>query len=65
MNRDDIIRRLHEVNAELVGSLKNIAECCGYIKQDEGVHEDAKTLAKLVIRDCNISIRKAQEDNND
>ena len=53
------LRRLHEVNAELVERLKNIAECCDNVSSESKVHIDAKQLARLVIKDCDAAIAKA------
>ena len=59
------LRRLHEVNAELVERIKNIVECCGNVAQETKVHLDAKQLAKLVIKDCKAALAKSQRDNNE
>jgi len=45
-------------NDDLIEMFENIIEGCRSVKNTNDIHKDVKTLATLVIRDCNIAIRK-------
>ena len=48
--------------------LEKIIDGCHEVKAEKGVHEDAKVLAKLVIKDCSdalAELNKAAEDNGE
>ena len=40
---------------------QKILEGCTNVKDDKDCHEEAKKLAKLIIKDCNMAIKKAQD----
>ena len=45
--------------------LEKIIDGCSEVEKEKDVHKDAKTLAKLVIKDCNdalTKLNKAAED---
>jgi hypothetical protein len=43
---------------KVIEHLDQIIQSCRDVKADDKVHEDAKSLASLVIRDCNLLKRK-------
>ena len=45
-------------NEEVIEHLKKMIQSCRDVKEDDKVHKDAKSLASLVIRDCNLLRRK-------
>jgi hypothetical protein len=45
----------------MIKVFKKIIEGCQNIKEEPDCHEDAKKLASLIIKDCNMALRKAQE----
>ena len=45
----------------MIKVFEKIIEGCQNIKEEPDCHEDAKKLASLIIKDCNIALRKAQE----
>jgi hypothetical protein len=46
---------------EIVAVLEKIIEGCRNVKEDANLHQHAKELATLVIRDCNLAIREIQK----
>lgn len=38
--------------------IEKIIDGCREVKKDSGIHEDAKKLATLVIKDCNDALKK-------
>lgn len=45
-------------NKEVLEHLLQIIQSCKDVREDKKIHEDAKSLASLVIRDCNLLRRK-------
>jgi len=45
-------------NQEVIEHLQQIVQSCRDVREDNKIHEDAKSLASLVIRDCNLLRRK-------
>lgn len=45
-------------NKEIAEHLEKIVQSCRDVRETKGIHEDAKSLASLVIRDCNQLRRK-------
>ena len=48
-------------NGEFRLFFQKILEGCQNVKEDPKCHKDAKQLASLIIKDCNMVIKKAQE----
>jgi len=42
--------------------LNKIILGCQDVKADSDIHKDAKSLASLIIRDCNFALREQEED---
>ena len=42
---------------EIIEVFKQIIQGCADVRQEKGVHKDAKTLALLIMGDCNKAIR--------
>ena len=59
------IEALKESNAELIRMLEKIKDGCDAVRHLSGIHSDARSLAREVIRDCSTALRKAQGGNND
>jgi hypothetical protein len=48
----------------MIQVLEKIIKGCNEVKEDPDCHKDAKSLASLIIRDCNFGLRGAQENVN-
>ena len=53
MEKNRQLEVLKDMRVLTVETLKEIIEGCRNVKEDSGVHKDAKDLATLVIKDCN------------
>ena len=58
----NMLRKQAKYIAELEKTLEQIREGCQNVKEDVGGNnEQIRALATLVIRDCNLTLKKAQE----
>ena len=46
---------------KVIESLEKIIEGCRNVKEETGIHSDAKSLATQVIRDCNLLIKTLEK----
>ena len=44
---------LKDMRVLTIQTVEKIIEGCENVREDKGLHKDAKDLAKLVIQDCN------------
>jgi hypothetical protein len=48
----------------MIQYFKKIIEGCHNVKEEPDCHDDAKKLASLIIKDCNLALRKVKENDN-
>jgi hypothetical protein len=49
-------------NEKIIEHLDQMIQACKDVKAEDKAHKDAKTLASLVIRDCNLLKQKINQD---
>ena len=47
---------------EIVLIIKGIIDGCENVISSNDLHKDAKTLASLIIKDCNLALKKANHE---
>lgn len=47
---------INTTHQKAIEMLEKIIEGCRSVRDQDGIHEDAKSIATLVIRDCNKTI---------
>jgi hypothetical protein len=48
----------------MIKYFEKIIEGCNEVKKDPDLHKDAKSLASLIIRDCNFALRGAEKNDS-
>jgi hypothetical protein len=46
---------------KVIAIFEKIIEGCRNVKEEPDLHKDAKNLATLVIRDCNLAIKELEK----
>jgi hypothetical protein len=62
VQKDRQLEVLKDMRVLTVQTIEEIIEGCRSVKEDKGVHKDAKDLATLVIKDCNNLLRFIKEE---
>ena len=61
MQKDRQLEVLKDMRVLTVQTVEKIIEGCRNVKEDKGLHKDAKDLATLVIKDCNNLLQFIKE----